>query len=81
MQKAKEADVAYDPDDPASTYWGGLGELILGAHRPWRRRRVRTSVFTVRHTHAATDLMEQSHGGHLGLHASFRAAVRLRQRA
>ncbi|MBM7436638.1 DUF6333 family protein [Streptomyces sp. HB132] len=58
-REAKEADVAYDPDDPASTYWGGLGELILGAHRPWRRRRVRTSVFTVRHTHSATDLMEE----------------------
>ncbi|MFD6276566.1 DUF6333 family protein [Streptomyces sp. NPDC060209] len=56
---AKDADVAYDPDNPTSTYWGGLGELILGAHRPWRRRKVKTSVFRVRHTHAATDLMEE----------------------
>ncbi|MDF6019789.1 DUF6333 family protein [Streptomyces sp. JH34] len=58
-QAAKDADVAYDPDDPAATYWGGLGELILGVHRPWRRRKVRTSVFRVRHTRAATDLMEE----------------------
>ncbi|MGX1508020.1 UNVERIFIED_CONTAM: hypothetical protein RKD43_006645 [Streptomyces graminofaciens] len=58
-QMAKDADVAYDPDDPTSTYWGGLGELILGVHRPWRRRKVRTSVFRVRHTHDATDLMEE----------------------
>ncbi|GAA3897582.1 hypothetical protein GCM10022244_04860 [Streptomyces gulbargensis] len=57
---AEDADVAYDPDNPASTYWGGLGELILGPHRPWRRRRVRTSVFRVRHTRAATDLMEEN---------------------
>ncbi|MEU9862987.1 DUF6333 family protein [Streptomyces sp. NPDC047971] len=57
---AKEADVDYDPSDPTSTYWGGLGELILGPHRPWRRRRVRTSVFRVRHTRAATDLMEEN---------------------
>ncbi|MFB7369684.1 DUF6333 family protein [Streptomyces sp. NPDC056222] len=57
---AKDAGVDYDPSDPTSTYWGGLGELILGTHRPWRRRRVRTSVFRVRHTHAATDLMEEN---------------------
>ncbi|MEV6594562.1 DUF6333 family protein [Streptomyces acidicola] len=49
-QRANDADVPYDPDHPTSTYWGGLGELILGAHRPWRRRKVRTSVFGVPHT-------------------------------
>ncbi|MEW2181096.1 DUF6333 family protein [Streptomyces sp. NPDC005406] len=58
-QMARDADIAYDPDDPASTYWGGLGELVLGAHHPWRRPKVRTSVFRVRHTHAAVDLMEE----------------------
>lgn len=58
-ERAKAADVAYAPDDPAATYWAGLGELILGDRRPWRRRKVRTSVFRVRHTREATDRMEE----------------------
>lgn len=33
-QMAKDADVAYDPANPASAYWDGLGELILGTQRP-----------------------------------------------
>ncbi|MFE9856461.1 DUF6333 family protein [Streptomyces sp. NPDC005780] len=56
---AQDADITYDPEDPAATYWGGLGELILGAQHPWRRPQLWTSAFRVRHTHAATDLMEE----------------------
>ncbi|NBE54553.1 DUF6333 family protein [Streptomyces boluensis] len=57
---AEEADIEFHPDSPADTYWGGLGELILGTNCPWRRRKARTSIFRVRHTHAATDLMEEN---------------------
>lgn len=59
-QHTEAAHIDHDPDDPTATYWGGLGELLLGPDCPWRRRGIRTSVFRVRHTQSATDHMEEN---------------------